>query len=439
MTKTKPTNNMKVSSLADRAKAAITKGQIATAIAEFSEVIALQPENTTALYWRGMLYLYNGQFELARADFEKALEIMPRYLDARNGLGLIANMQEDYAEVERITSELIVEQPDYVDALISRSHARLKLGKLDEALQDAETILRFSRGNVIGVANKAAILARMGRYQEALPLVNREIKRIPYHFGGYDTRAVIRRGLKDYKGALEDHAKALSMAPDFATLYEERAQTYQAMGDEARAQADLAHAQYLRENMRAMQYRVGIISPPPPTRTPNWVKLGIGVGVFLCLVSFVLPYLMQALLVGFTLAGANDFDKRQTQYRQTQDAQIALVTQQISAKPDEISLYVKRGKLYLYNQHPDDALRDFDKASSLNPNSAAGFQGRAEAFAQKRDYARAAAEYQTLLRLVPDLYDRDSIERYINAYQRRANQTGTPDPNDPLDDTDFYD
>ena len=58
------------------------QGQLDSAIDEFDEAIALDPQLAEAYYNRGTAYLDKGNYDQAIADFNQAIEIDPQLADA---------------------------------------------------------------------------------------------------------------------------------------------------------------------------------------------------------------------------------------------------------------------------------------------------------------------------------------------------------------------
>jgi Flp pilus assembly protein TadD len=61
-------------------------GKPQNAVAEFGRALALAPGNAQALNNRGVALLAMGQVDVARQDFQRALEINPCLFDARFNL-----------------------------------------------------------------------------------------------------------------------------------------------------------------------------------------------------------------------------------------------------------------------------------------------------------------------------------------------------------------
>src|ERR1039457_5972697 len=57
----------------------LDKGDIATALAELQAVVTSKPDNAIARYNRGRAHGARGEWEQARQQFQKAIELQPRW------------------------------------------------------------------------------------------------------------------------------------------------------------------------------------------------------------------------------------------------------------------------------------------------------------------------------------------------------------------------
>jgi tetratricopeptide (TPR) repeat protein len=67
------------------------------ALADFDSAIALNPKISTGYFYRGLVHHLNGRYAVAKADYEKALEINPGNSGARAALGLLEQRQSPQA------------------------------------------------------------------------------------------------------------------------------------------------------------------------------------------------------------------------------------------------------------------------------------------------------------------------------------------------------
>jgi tetratricopeptide (TPR) repeat protein len=71
-------------------------GDIDKIIAEYTQVLGLNPDNVSAYNSRGNAYLRKGELDLAISDFDQAISINPNYAPAYNGRGTAHYYKKDY-------------------------------------------------------------------------------------------------------------------------------------------------------------------------------------------------------------------------------------------------------------------------------------------------------------------------------------------------------
>src|SRR5215467_12653747 len=71
-----------------RGVAALTKGSYDQAIASFTEVLKLSPNNVEAYHNRGEAYRHKGEYDEALADYTQALALDQYYIDAYVNRGI---------------------------------------------------------------------------------------------------------------------------------------------------------------------------------------------------------------------------------------------------------------------------------------------------------------------------------------------------------------
>ncbi len=197
------------------------------------------------------------QHPSAPNSFSKALEWNNKSLDSAN--------REEWTESIRTASVAIFLDPSLVPAYISRCHALMEHGDLDEAMSDCETALKFDPGNVLAINYRGAIMARLGKVDIALPEYARacmgglelgcENYRKIRGYSPNDTAAIAKIKLVDAKaklseknwdGAIASATEVIKVAPDNAAAYVTRSGAYANEGHLQEALADAETA--IRQN-----------------------------------------------------------------------------------------------------------------------------------------------------------------------------------------------
>jgi len=144
------------------------------AIADYSKAIQLKPDYVDAYSNRGVAKRKKLDYTGAFADYSMAIQLNPDYADAYNNRGVAKYFLQDYTGSITDLNKAIQLRPDYVDYFYSRGSAKY-------ALQD---------------------------YTGALIDFNKAIQLKPDNATFYYTRGNIKTYLKDMNGACTDWTKA---------------------------------------------------------------------------------------------------------------------------------------------------------------------------------------------------------------------------------------
>jgi tetratricopeptide (TPR) repeat protein len=149
---------------------------------------------------RGMAQETLKNFEQAKADYNKAIEINPEYGNAYNNRGNIKAEQADYKGAIKDYSRAIELNSQFVEAYCNRGIARENLDDHSEALEDFDKAIE----------------------------INSE------YIDGYLRRGILKQDSGDYAGAIRDFDRVIEIEPeskDRIIGYKERAERLQKSGE----------------------------------------------------------------------------------------------------------------------------------------------------------------------------------------------------------------
>jgi tetratricopeptide (TPR) repeat protein len=143
------------------------QGRTKEAIAHYSEVLKLNPDDASAHSAIGGLLAKEGQTAKAITHLITALNIDPVSSEAHYNLGMILDKQGKLDEAIDHYSEALRIEPDYVEAHNDLGLVFAKLGKIDEAVAQFSYALSVDPHNVKAHYNLGLALARQGRKEES--------------------------------------------------------------------------------------------------------------------------------------------------------------------------------------------------------------------------------------------------------------------------------
>lgn len=222
----------------------------------WTDALAKYPYLDVAFSNRGKYYNETGQSQKALADFEEVLRINPNYLEAYINRGaLYSNLGETdkaLADYEKIIAALDPqgkwtnrEAKMLSVAYNNRGAGRFKNNQTDEACKDYNKALEVLPTYTDAYANRAICHAMNKEHEKAISdfsvylAVNKENAQAFYW------RAISYNQLGQFNNALQDLNIALQLQPQNGEYYHHRSLAYEGLGNSTQAQTDAQKAQQL--------------------------------------------------------------------------------------------------------------------------------------------------------------------------------------------------
>ena len=209
-----------------RGLAALYRGSCDQAIAEFTEVIRLDPNSFGTLLYRGMSYSLASRSREALADYTAAIQL----------------------------------RPDYQEAYLERARVYIALGEKRLALSDYTDAIRLRPDAKVHLA-RGGLYHEMGDYEQALADCDRVLQLRAGDSRAYYLRGLIRYHSGDNAGAIMDFTKVNRLDPRDAGTYRARGDAYARLGKSAEAVVD--HQTF--ERLRRASGEGGSIKPDVPS------------------------------------------------------------------------------------------------------------------------------------------------------------------------------
>ncbi len=137
------------------------------AIEEYGRVLGIDANNLPALYYRAFAHNHLRHYDMARADYERFLQLLPRHFEARLGLAMTMRRQGKTRDVTDELNRLVQMFPDSAVAYAVRADFEQEQAQYDLALYDWDEALRLANGRQEYQLGKYGVLWAMRRYEEA--------------------------------------------------------------------------------------------------------------------------------------------------------------------------------------------------------------------------------------------------------------------------------
>jgi serine/threonine protein kinase/Tfp pilus assembly protein PilF len=203
-----------------RGLAHLEQGQYPLARADFDEAIRLRPDHGEAYVNRAVARLRDGPGEGAVEDLTRALELGVPAARVQLMRARAREQAGDRAGAERDRAEALRGEPADEAAWVARGVARVAAAPA-EALADFDRALDRNPRYLPALENRAHVLAeRLGRTDEAVRALDRAVGLYPECGRARAARGILLARLGKREGAMQDAREALAGDDSPATLYQ---------------------------------------------------------------------------------------------------------------------------------------------------------------------------------------------------------------------------
>lgn len=186
----------------------------------FTQAIDLNPNHALAYCFRGYCYSELQNYYQAFEDFDKALQLEPNNARIYNARGGSHFLMKNYSKAIEDYSKSIQLNPNYAEAY----------------------------------SNRGIVYTELMNYDQAISECTRAIQIDPEHADAYVARGAVYARLQNFNQSINDNNMAIQFAEKLSDqmslgiAHYNRGVCYQALGDNAKAQADLGQAKILGYN-----------------------------------------------------------------------------------------------------------------------------------------------------------------------------------------------
>ena len=191
------------------------KSDFSEAIAGFSKIIELDPQDAIAYYNRGLAHFNIGKFDEAISDYSKAIQINPKFSEAYNNRGFVlVNM----GEVEKAIADYtlaIQSDPNNGRAHNNRARAYATKEEIDNAIADYGEVIRISSSNdPAAYFDRGYLHLLKSDWDKAITDCNNVIRLCPTNAATYDIRGYAHLKKNDFAKAISDFKIATQFNPN---------------------------------------------------------------------------------------------------------------------------------------------------------------------------------------------------------------------------------
>ena len=198
------------------------------ALQDYNRAIELDPKYKWAFTGRGFTYRSIERYEEALQDYNRAIELDPTYEWAFTGRGFTHYLMERYDEALQDYNCAIELDPKDERAFRCRGLTYRSIERYDEALQDYKRAIELDPKDWV-FAERGLTYRLMERYDEALQDYNRAIELDPKYKWAFTGRGLTYRLMERYDEALQDYNRAIELDPKYKWAFTGRGFTYRSI------------------------------------------------------------------------------------------------------------------------------------------------------------------------------------------------------------------
>ncbi len=314
-------------------------------ISLFSSVLRHDPNVMEALNNRGNAYCVQGKYRLALADFNRGIEVQPRYKFFYN----------------------------------NRARAYYGLDSIQLAIKDLELALRLDPGYFEARLNLADVYKHRGRNEEAYETLSAAIEVAPYRAKIYLARADILQRMDRNDEALADLEKALEVYPGSKQALFELGKFHNKMQDPQRALGYLQKVLELDAGSAEVYNELGRSFNALGEYTLALEKLDHAIELA--------PQLGKA----YNNRGVSRFHINQS------DEALADFNRAIELDSVLAEAYSNRGNLWAFSGVLEQALDDYERALELDSSNCLAMVNKGNVYFQLGDRDAACAQWARAL------------------------------------------
>jgi tetratricopeptide (TPR) repeat protein len=254
----------------------LRNGNVARAIADYSEAIRLNANDVLALNGRGNAYLRNGEHNRAIADWNSLLRINPNFTEARQSIERAQQLQQQEQERQQMEqhqrAEALVDQgrrnfdirdynraladfteairlnPNLSTAYFQRARTYRELRQHDRAISDYTQVIRLNPNDWAAYHNRGREFTAKGDYDNAIADFTEAIRINSNHAPSYIDRGFAYIRKRNWNMAIADNTEAIRLNPNSALAHNNRGSAHESAGNLRQAFADYETAVRLDPN-----------------------------------------------------------------------------------------------------------------------------------------------------------------------------------------------
>ncbi|MEH2288103.1 tetratricopeptide repeat protein [Nostoc sp.] len=344
------------------------------------------------LYQEGVNKYESGNYEGAIADFNQIIELDPQNALAYNRRGDAYYRLGDYEQAQADSSQAILLDPQDANGYFDRGFAFSELGKNKEAIADYTQAIKLNSKDAYAYYGRGLAYAQLKDNKGALGDFSKAIALKPQYTEAYLQRGILHRRLKQRLEAIQDFDKVIKINPSDAKAYYQRGLTQSINQQKYEAIKDYTDAININPKyIEAYLNRGDIYSD-----LGNQVEATEDYNTILQIdPKFIAAYIHR----GIHRFSFGDYKGAIEDY-----------TAVLKLDTNNIAAYNNRGNAYLELGNKKAANQDYSRAIAISPNNALAYYNRGVIRTKQKNKSGAIADFRKAAKLFQQQGEQDSYQ-----------------------------
>lgn len=377
----------RLQTLLNAALASHQTGDLATARARYSELLAVAPSHPDALHLLGICLHQSGDSDGALTLIERAIVASGGSAYFLSSRGSVEQQCGRFAEAVESYGRSLARQPGQAAVHSNRGVALKKLGRFTEALSDFDRAIALAPDLAEAHSNRASVLQALGEAEAALQSADHAIAADAALAEAHNNRAIALLSLGRPEAALTSTDTAIGLRGDFADAYSTRAAALIGLGRLEEAFASCARAVELDPGLADAFARAGHALSGLDRLTEARSCFDRAIELQPGLVDALTGRAAVSLIENDPAAALADYDRA------------------LAAGAIQPADHAHRGLALKLLGRLDEAAESLDRAIDLDPEDADALSYRAFVQLERKAYDAAVADASAALTLRPDFAD----------------------------------
>jgi tetratricopeptide (TPR) repeat protein len=213
-----------------RGLAHASQGQYGLALADYEAALNIDGKFSEAFNNRGNLYVAIGKYNDALKDFEVAQRLKPQFADAYYNRGILYLKNQKFDAAIKDFTQAIFLDANNADYFNNRGVALRLKGQYEKAFVDFTQALEINRNMAEAYYNRGIILSQYGRHVIALAEYNRALMVKQDYIDAIFRRGVSYLFLGQFEDAAKDFRQVLNKIPNHLPALKNMGLVLQEMG-----------------------------------------------------------------------------------------------------------------------------------------------------------------------------------------------------------------